>query len=274
MSSNVVAIDQRAHAREVSAEVRRQQLAERSDRVVGAIKRNRRARMMATKRWWLTVTGVTALVSVSLGAGAAWWWQQSSAVSAKTAVAVLPIAKPQEVKATQPLQPAVVAAVQPVTPAPAPIQVQPVEASSMGRLPSGAPGNPNQPHKTVHPAPASKPAGRPAAPLQEAQVSKDKPSTTQYEAPAANVSKPAIINPLVAAVPVATPAPAVATTSPYQVVGVPVDGVLQIKIGKDPAIKHIRIGERLPSGEVLRKANSETGQVDTSERSFKATGSN
>lgn len=269
MSSNVVAIDQRAHAREVSAEVRRQQLAERSERVVGAIKRNRRARMMATKRWWLIVTGATALVSVSIGAGATWWMQQSNAGSTRTATAVLSVAKPLEVKATQPVQPAVVA-VQPAPPAPAP--VQPVEASPMGRLPSGAPGNPNQPHKTVHPAPASKPAGRPAAPLQEAQVSKDKPSTTQYEAPIANAPKPAIVNP--AAVPVVTPAPVVATTSLYQVVGVPVDGVLQIKIGKDPAIKHIRIGERLPGGEVLRKANSETGQVDTSERSFKATGSN
>lgn len=270
MSSNVVAIDQRAHAREVSAEVRRQQLAERSERVVGAIKRNRRARMMATKRWWLTVTGATALVSVSIGAGAAWWWQQSSAVSTRTAIAVLPIAKPQEVKAVLQVQPAVVAAVQPAPPAPAP--VQPVVASPMGRLPSGVPGNLIQPHKAVHPAPVGKPAGRSTAPLQEAQVSKDKPSTTQYEAPAANVSKPAIVNPPV--VSVVTPTPAVATTSPYQVVGVPVDGVLQIKIGKDPAIKHVRIGERLPGGEVLRKANSETGQVDTSERSFKATGSN
>ena len=97
--------------------------------------------------------------------------------------------------------------------------------------------------------------------------------TTQYEAPAA-ATKTQVAPAVVAPTPLATPATTQTASAAYQVVNVPVDGVLQIKIGRDPAIKHIKVGERLPSGEVLRKATADTGQVETSERSFKTGSTN
>ena len=281
MSSNVVQIDQRASARAVSAEVRRKFLAERSKREVAAIRRNRLARLVTTKRWWWTMIGVTTVVSMSIGACSLWWWQQSVTIPLKTrAVEQLQTTPEAADKVVQPGKP-VVAFVASGSPS---IPLSPVTAPEMvtaqapvGRMPPGVPMTPTPVVKQVTPAQGSKQpvphvpvaAVQPVAPV----VQKTQPST-QYEA-AATVAKAA--NPQ-AVIPNATPvavqpasvtAPTVTSNAAYQVVGVPVDGVLQIKIGKDPAIKPIRVGERLPSGEVLRRANSDTGQVETSERSFK-----
>lgn len=273
MSSNVVQIDQRASARAVSAEVRRKFLAERSKREVAAIRRNRLARLVTTKRWWWTMIGVATVASMSFGASALWWWQQSAIVPLKAgAIAQLQPASKAANKATQfAVAPVVIVASgsPPIPSSPATVPVIAAATSPAGRMPPGIPMVPTQVMKHAVPSQASKQpvqvATQPTAPV----VQKAQPST-QYEA-ATPAPAPAV---LPAASPISTQA-ANATNSPvvgntaFLVVGVPVDGVLQIKIGKDPAIKPIRVGERLPSGEVLRRANSDTGQIETSERSFK-----
>ena len=281
MSSNVVQIDKRASARAVSAEVRRKFLAERSKREVAAIRRNRLARLVTTKRWWWTMIGVTTVVSTSIGACSLWWWQQSVTIPLKTRAVEQQQTTPEAADMiVQPGKPVVVF----VASGSPPIPLSPVTAPEMftaqapvGRMPPGVPMAPTPVVKQVMPAQGSK-QPVPHVPVAAVQavapvVQKTQPST-QYEA-AATVAKAA--NPQ-AVIPNATPvavqpasvtAPTVTSNAAYQVVGVPVDGVLQIKIGKDPAIKPIRVGERLPSGEVLRRANSDTGQVETSERSFK-----
>lgn len=280
MSSNVVQLDQRASARLVSAEVRRQYLAERSKREVAAIRRNRLARLVTTKQWWWTMIGVTTVVSMSIGASALWWWQQSVTVPLKTGAVVQLQAFPEpDDKGLQPTKP-VVAFIASGSP---PIPSSPVTApvivtaqASVGRMPPGVPMAPTPVVKLVAPAQSSKQPVHTAAVQPVAPVTQKTQPSTQYEAATATVAKSA--TPDQAVVPNATPVvvqaasvttPAVTSNTAYQVVGVPVDGVLQIKIGKDPAIKPIRVGERLPSGEVLRRANSDTGQVETSERSFK-----
>jgi hypothetical protein len=47
----------------------------------------------------------------------------------------------------------------------------------------------------------------------------------------------------------------------YTLVGVPVDGVAQIKLTGSTAIKHVKVGEKLPDNTVLKKANAETGEI-------------
>lgn len=277
MISNVVQLDQRASARLVSAEVRRQYLAERSKREVAAIRRNRLARLVSTKRWWLTMIGVTTVASMSIGATALWWWQQSNTSSIQAVAHVKPA--PEAVnKATQSMTTTVSVVATgspPIHSSPATVPVSTTTPLPTGRMPPGIPMAQAQILKQAVPSPASKPAvNAPSQPATQT-VQKIQPST-QYEAATASVAKPT--NPAPASVPAATTmttqaatlnASPVVANAAYQVVGVPVDGVLQIKIGKDPAIKPVRIGERLPSGEVLRRANSDTGQVETSERSFK-----
>jgi hypothetical protein len=54
----------------------------------------------------------------------------------------------------------------------------------------------------------------------------------------------------------------------FKPVNVAIDGVLMIQVGSDPTIRNVRVGERLPSGEVLRSAIADSGAVETSERSF------
>ena len=280
MSSNVVQLDQRATARLVSAEVRRQYLAERSKREVAAIRRNRLARLVTTKRWWWTMIGVTTVVSMSVGASAVWWWQENATMPLKTG-AVEQLQTPPEPadKGLQPTKPVVtfVAAGSP------PIPSSPVTApviitaqAPVGRMPPGVPMAPTPVVKQVAPVQVSKQPVRIAAVQPVAPVTQKTHPSTQYEAATATAAKSATL--AQAVVPNATPVaaqatsvttPALTSNTAYQVVGVPVDGVLQIKLGKDPAIKPIRVGERLPSGEVLRRANSDTGQVETSERSFK-----
>ena len=280
MSSNVVQIDQRASARAVSAEVRRKFLAERSKREVAAIRRNRLARLVSTKRWWWTMIGVTTVVSMSVGASALLWWQQSSAVPLKAAaIAQLQPVPEAANKATQSAMPSVVTVASgspPIPSSPATVAVIAAAQSPAGRMPPGVPMAQTLVVKQVAPAQSNKQPVHTAAVQLVAPVSQKTQPSTQYEAAAATVAKAA--TPAQAVVPNATPVavqaasvntPAVNSNTAYQVVGVPVDGVLQIKIGKDPAIKPIRVGERLPSGEVLRRANSDTGQVETSERSFK-----
>ena len=277
MSSNVVQLDQRASARLVSAEVRRQYLAERSKREVAAIRRNRLARLVKTKRWWWTMMGVTTVASMSIGATAVWWWQQSNTASIQAVAQVKPA--PEAVtKATQSMTPTVSVVATgspPIHSSPATVPVPTTAPLPAGRMPPGIPMAQAQVLKQAVPSPANKQSVNvPSQPVTQT-VQKIQPST-QYEAATSSVAKPT--NPAPASVPMVTTMTTQAATSnaslvvantAYQVVGVPVDGVLQIKIGKDPAIKPVRIGERLPSGEVLRRANSDTGQVETSERSFK-----
>ena len=279
MSSNVVQIDQRASARAVSAEVRRKFLAERSKREVAAIRRNRLARLVATKRWWWIMIGVTTVVSMSIGASALWWWQQSATVPLKAAaIAQLQLAPETAKKATQSTMPSVATVSTgspPIPSSPATVPVIAAATLPAGHMPSGIPMAQAQVIKQAVPSQAGKQPVHVATQSVAQAVLKPQPST-QYEATAPSVAKAA--TPALAVVPASSPITtqaANATSSTvigntfYQVVGVPVDGVLQIKIGKDPAIKPIRVGERLPSGEVLRRANSDTGQVETSERSFK-----
>ena len=277
MSSNVVQLDQRASARLVSAEVRRQYLAERSKREVAAIRRNRLARLVTTKRWWWTMIGVTTVASMSIGATAVWWWQQSNTASIQ-AVAQVKTAPEAVTKATQSMTPkvsVVATGSPPIHSSPATVPVTTTAPLPAGRMPPGIPMAQAQVLKQAVPSPANKQSVNvPSQPATQT-VQKAQPST-QYEAATASVAKPTTPAPASVTAATTTPtqtatsnaSPVVANTA-YQVVGVPVDGVLQIKIGKDPAIKPVRIGERLPGGEVLRRANSDTGLVETSERSFK-----
>ena len=281
MSSNVVQIDQRASARAVSAEVRRKFLAERSKREVAAIRRNRLARLVATKRWWWSMIGVTTVVSMSVGASALWWCQQSANVPLKAgAIVQLQPAPEAANKATQSTMPSVALVASgspPIPSSPATVPVIAAAPSPAGRMPPGIPMPQEQVIKQAVPSQAGRhPVHIATQPVAQA-VQKAQPST-QYEAAATSVAKAPAPSPAPAVFPTAPPIAthaagaansALVGNTAYQVIGVPVDGVLQIKIGKDPAIKPIRVGERLPGGEVLRRANSDTGQVETSERIFK-----
>ena len=68
MTSNVVSIDRRQQARFMAAEIQRKQQAERSSRVVKAIRRNRMARLAATKKFWFAMTGLAIVFGAAAGA--------------------------------------------------------------------------------------------------------------------------------------------------------------------------------------------------------------
>jgi cytoskeletal protein RodZ len=271
MSSNVVQIDQRALARAVSDEVRRKFYAERSVREVAAIRRNRLARLVKTKQWWWTMLGVTSIVSMSIGASALWWWQQGSIATTQLSLQVATGTTTAQIDINKSVSTTSGSGSPhfPSTQAIAPVLTQ------VGRMPPGTPMSPVQTAKQAVKTPAPIVRQPVPTPTQTTAATKlETQPSTQYEAPRQAITNQAAMPTISQGTTQdAAPATAVAsipvTNTAYQVLGVPVDGVLQIKIGKDPAIKPIRVGERLPNGEILRKANSETGQIETSERTFK-----
>jgi hypothetical protein len=296
MSSNVVPIDRRAMARSVSAEARRRYVVQRNEKEVAAIKRNRFARLRTTRRWWLSVTAATAALGAGIGASAVLWIQSNAStvpklttVAATAAVASVPVSAtatvvqgnlaqtfPTQVTATLPVviqqAPITVGAVAVPTASPAQsIHASPafsLAASASASLPSGSPLALAAPSKQAPLVAAIKLPARVSVPVPTVNITAaaakvpEKP-TTKYEAVAAAAKQP---TPTTSTSPIA--AAQTTTSVPYVGIGVPVDGVLQIQVGRDPTVKHVRIGERLPSGEVLRRASSETGQIETSERNF------
>jgi hypothetical protein len=286
MSSNVVSIDRRALARSVSAEARRRYIAQRSEKEVAAIRRNRFARLRATKRWWISVTAITAGLSASVGAVTVLWIQSNTRPTHQGAIlaaSVAPVPGTPMV-AIAPLvvgNTALATTTSPIAIERSPValgtvavaSVTPTHTASMSstatvlatgteRMPIGSPvGQPAPSKQVIFKLPVRAASPAPGIALAASTKPAEKP-TTQYEAAATLKLPPAAVLPI--------PSPSVAQSSaqPYVGIGVPVDGVLQIQVGRDPAVKHVRIGERLPSGDVLRRADSVTGQVETSERSF------
>ena len=222
--------------------------------------------------------GVTTVVSMSVGASGLWWWQQSIPIPLKVDTVAQRQTPPEvvdKVVHAKPLAVVVAAGSPPIPSSPVIAPVIVTAQAPAGRMPPGSPMAATQGVKQVAPSQGSKQTVHAAVQHVAPATPKAQPST-QYDSTPVTAAKVAAPAPVVAsniapvaAQSVAVTTPAVTNNTAYQVVGVPVDGVLQIKIGKDPAIKPIRVGERLPSGEVLRRANSDTGQVETSERSFK-----
>lgn len=306
--TNVVSIDHHVDAREISAAARRRYMAERSEREVAAIGRNRRARLLRQRKAWLTISAATAVIGSVAGIAATLWWQQSSAVTAiatasrpqdvslkklsetparvvaetivQSSSAIATVTQPAGASQTAavatvlvtptvvlpvvtPSMPALVVAALPVS--------KPAQQSQSDALPGGKPAL-----RTALPAVRAKqavvlPMPTPTpSPVQAQAVQREPLPTTQYESsrqlparPFATQAKQELAQETKQSAPVSQNAPT------YKVIGVPVDGLLQIQIGSDPTVKNVRVGERLPGGEVLRSANAETNLVETSERGFK-----
>ena len=292
MTSNVVSIDRRAIARSVSAEARRRYIAQRSEKEVAAIQRNRFARLRSTNRWWLSITACAALVGAGTGAGGLLWVQSVATpvataavpdavtVVPATAAAAIRPAKPEKVAVSMQVEalPSGIASLPRGIEQMADVALPPTTPTALAtlvtgsvsmRMPTGGPTTQLAPLKPKVFGAAATQSARVLAtpsptPVASPAKAVEKP-TTQYEATPNGYKMPGSSNSI--GVPPAAsglqPAPGI-----YSGIGVPVDGVLQIQIGRDPTIKQVKIGERLPTGEVLRRANSETGQVETSERTF------
>jgi cytoskeletal protein RodZ len=294
MTTNVVQLDRNAAARRVSAEAHRRYVAERSARELEAIRRNRFARLRSTRRWWLAVLGIGTLASFTAGVGLMHWLSQpakilsiqnissaSPSVSSVNAVATnMPLITPTI--GVQPVLQTVTSSTQlPDSTVLVSMPVSLTSSSLVNLLPDDLKSRTTVTDKVAQVRPVGRPIQVPNN-VQKEVVVKTPPvvqlkqvianPNTQFDSvatspmpasPAAIVKPPSPI-----ANSQASTTNSVPSTAAYSSVGVPVDGVLQIQIGNDPAIKHYRVGQRLPSGEVLRRATSETGQVETSERSF------
>ena len=306
--TNVVPIDRRVDARQVSAEARRRYAAERSVREVAAIGRNRRARLLRQRKTWLAISAGMAILGLAGGATAALWWQLppamvvvvkatstldrpakidnlpaqvqslSSTTSAVTLSGTTAIAQSDidtktvhlpEIKALPAEASNLVSAVSVPTllPLPSPLPAQRLPAAAM---PSGIPLA-----RTPILVGRRNPANVAAAALPAvAQTNQGGIlPTTRYEAPKpiAEAAKVPLVKPVPSLEQISTLPDAARLSTPtpaYRVLGVPVDGLLQIQVGTDPTVKQVRVGERLPGGEVLRSANSETNFVETSTRGF------
>jgi hypothetical protein len=293
MATNVVQLDRNAAARRVSAEAHRRYVAERSARELDAIRRNRFARLRSTRRWWFAMLGMGTLASFTAGVGLMYWLSQSPKNLSLQAIPSTSSSSVNQVATNMPLA-TPSAAVQPVlqtvtSSIPMPTNTAMVSTSvsmTVSSLPISMPVGSQPNNSATGTVAQARPAGRLIPILNKdarVEAAVKPPSIIQLKQAATipNTQFESVVTSSVPAIPAAIVKPSlpvpgsalvnatnVAPIPTYSSVGVPVDGVLQIQIGNDPSIKHYRVGQRLPGGEVLRRAISETGQVETSERSF------
>ena len=230
--------------------------------------------------WLKRVVGYSA-VSLMLGAGMTYGLMQQSAVGTQdrfqslearlaalerpsesnASIAPIPPVAPTGLAVAAVATPAAVAASSPsVTAAPAPLAVL-VAPKSVA--PVVAPVQ-------LALAPPMQPVPVPDQKSEAATKSVPAKSNGIYEAALAVVEKP-VAAPVVPvgsdtkpdSKPVVSPAPAAQGRESREgrVVSVPADGVVLVQAGS--SIRPVQVGERLPNGEVLVKADSNTGQIES-----------
>ena len=272
MNANVVPIDYRAQARVRSDDAKRQKAAERSKRLVAAIQKNRRARLLATKQLWLGVTGVAAIVGMFAGVASTLAWQHGVDREKENSIQ-LPSPQLSNNNVVAPER-ATVNAAQDATNniASKTINTPPtiLAAPSATNIIAGKAVSTPSPVVVQSTTVTQQKEQAISTQTMKSESPKSEPPSTQYEAPL-------VVKPIVKSAPDATnniASKAINTLATseisYQIIGVPVDGVVQIKIGNNPTVKPVRVGEKFPNGEILKHANAETGQVETSARVLKA----
>jgi hypothetical protein len=237
--SNVVVLDLTATARQQAAAVRRKYALERVADEVWALRRNRAARIARMRRFWIFmcvssfIAGALVVQQVHRSFGGA----PRAPAAPSTALVQEPDFTASHTKtmtdlATSTIPVATKSAAELVAPA-ASMSAKAVTAASSIRPPSLA-------------ASASqKLLPYPSDSKQQPELS----SSSRFEAREVSLS--------------AAIAPPPTRSIEWKVIGVPVDGVVQIQLGTDQTVRHLKIGQRLPNGAEIRAASSEFQTVET-----------
>ena len=287
--------DGRGRARDESNEVLRKRLLERQRRELDAIALNRARRLSTQRAAWLLRIGLASMSSLVVGGALTYWAvvglgssslmrgvpsQQSSAeavvptgaavgaasvAAASVAVTSAPVAVASEPGAAA----SVVVASAPAAVASAPVVAlasAPVQSSASPRMPLVKPNELRSPEFKALSTPGPVPSPRVEAKveLRPSGVKSENSNPGIYEAalPLPRVKSPVKTAVTTVSKPVKSPeSSSDSGGSQSLVVGVPADGLVLIQSGN--TVLPVKVGDRLPNGEILTSADASTGKFET-----------